>query len=374
LCILNNRHIALFIPAFGGGGAENVFTILANHWVSEGFVVDYLVCSGAGPMRARLDPRVNVIELANRGGLLFRRLSYSHQISKYCKRTKPSLLLSTLTYCNQSALIAKCLWGLGEVTLIVREANSLANQRKASALRTWMNLFSMRLLYPQADWVSANSDYTLDELEDEIGVPKQKRALVRNPVVLHDIERTNGSDVPMVLGCGRLIPQKDFETLIRAVALVRKARPCRLVIVGEGPERDNLEALAQSLELNVDAFELAGFVDDTEQYYRGADVFVLPSKWEGLPNVVLEALSYDLPVVATDCSGGTREIFTEAPEDHLVAVSDVEKMAARIVDFLERPPESGSMQAILSGRYDVSTIASSYCQLAERGTREVLDV
>ena len=374
MCILNNRRIALFIPAFGGGGAENVFIILANYWVNEGAMVDYLVCSGAGPMRARLDPRVTVIELADRGGLLFRRLSYSRQISKYCKRFKPSFLLSTLTYCNQVTLIAKCLWGLGGGSLIVHEANSLANQRKASFLRTRMNLISMRLLYPQADWISANSDYTLDELETEIGVPKRKRALVRNPVELRDVERVASSDVPVVLGCGRLIPQNDFETLIRAVALVRQARPCRLLIVGEGPERGNLEALAQTLGLDEDAFRLPGFVDNPEQYYRNADVFVLPSKWEGLPNVVLEALSYDLPVVATDCSGGTREIFTESPEDHLVSVGDVVAMAAKIVDFLETPPESNQMQGILSGRYDVSSIASSYCELAEKETQEHLDV
>lgn len=357
------QRIALFIPAFSGGGAENVFTILANYWANEGVAVDYLVCSGEGPMRERLDSRVNIIELVDRGGMLFRRLCFAQQIAKYCKQNKPSLLLCTLTYCNQIAIMAKSFWGIGDTTLVVREANSLANQRKTSVLRTQMNFFLMRILYPRADWISANSDYTLDELESVIGLPREKRALVRNPVELRQVENSIREGVPVVLGCGRLIPQKDFETLIRAVARVRAVAPCHLVIIGDGPERERLRALGEELGFGEAELSLPGFVSDPERSYRKANVFVLPSKWEGLPNVVLEALSFGLPVVATDCSGGTREIFTEMPKNHLVSVGDVDEMSEKILGFIETPPTPEAMQAVLSGRYDVSTIASCYCAL-----------
>jgi glycosyltransferase involved in cell wall biosynthesis len=227
------------------------------------------------------------------------------------------------------------------------------------------NFWMMRFLYPHADWISANSENTLNELEEVIGTPSKKRALVRNPVKLHVVERHPTNAVKTILGCGRLIAQKDFHTLIRAVALVRGKRPCRLVIIGDGPERDELLALSTELGFAEDELSLPGFVANTSEYYSAADVFVLPSKWEGLPNVVLEALSYDLPVVATDCSGGTREIFEGLSDAHLVAVGDVENMALKIEQFCEEPPLAGKMQAILSERYDVATIAASYCELAK---------
>ena len=329
-----------------------------------------MVCSLSGPMQARLDPRVNVILLSDQGGRLFRRIMYARQISKYCRKQRPAFLLCTLTYCNLTAAMAKVFGGIGSTQLLIREANSLANIRKASRITVFLNFTMMRWLYPQVDWVTANSDHTLKELETEIGVSVSKQALVRNPVLLRANDSVANRTEKIVLGCGRLLPQKDFATLIRAVASIQKTKPCRLVIIGEGPERANLEQLAESLQLSGESFQLPGFVDETEKYYREADVFVLPSKWEGLPNVVLEALSYGLPVVATDCSGGTREIFSEAPEAHLVAIGDVAAMAAKIIKFLEQAPEPEEMQAILAGKYDVNTIAASYCELAKTGNRE----
>lgn len=367
-------RIALFIPSFGGGGAENVFAILANHWVEQGKEVDYMVCSSSGPMRARLDPRVNVIEMSNRGGRMFRRFLYAREISKYCRQREPLFLLTTLTYCNLTAAMAKVFFGLGSTKLLIREANSLANIRKSGRLMAGVNFLMMRWLYPKVDWVTANSENTLNELERQIGTPAFRQVLIRNPVEMRTNTGCRGRKEKVILGCGRLLPQKDFATLVKAVAQVQQTHDCRLVIIGEGSERENLQTLADSLGMNGDLFTLPGFVDDPEPYYLSADVFVLPSKWEGLPNVVLEALSYDLPVVATDCSGGTREIFTTSPQDHLVNVGDVEAMAAKIIGFFECPPQSERMQSILSGRYDVGTIASSYCKLARTSEQETLNV
>ncbi len=362
---LRFRSVALFIPSFAGGGAENVFVLLANHWISQGVEVNFLVCSEEGPMRSRLDTKVNVIILKNSGSRLLRRLSYARQISAYCSRYRPDLLLTTLTYCNQVATLAKKVWGLGNTQLVIREANSLANiKRKGGRMHAWVNISLMRKFYPAADWISANSENTLEELEVELGLPVAKWALVRNPVELHDIkEYLPKSQQKLILGCGRLIPQKDFITLLRAFAIVCREYECRLVILGEGPERAKLEALADELGIMDNEFELPGFVDQPGDYYRQASVCVLPSKWEGLPNVVLEALSYGVPTLATDCSGGTREIFEGIDGHFLVPVGDVDVMAERILAFLKNPPLPGAMQAILAGRYDISSVADAYVNL-----------
>jgi glycosyltransferase involved in cell wall biosynthesis len=358
------ERIALFIPGFGGGGAENVFIILANHWARSGVHVDYLVCNGAGPMRKRLDDSVNIIELGMNHSRAFRRLLYAKQVANYCRKEKPAFILSTLPYCNQTILLGRVLFGLGHTQVIVREANSLANIRKSGALSTAFNFFMMRWLYPKADCITANSDNTLNELEQEIKTPVSKHALVRNPVVVHELRSIPKDELKTILGCGRLLDQKDFATLVRAVGIVKKAHRCRLVIIGDGPERARLEVLAESLEFDSATFQLPGFVDNTEDYYRQADVFVLPSKWEGLPNVVLEALSYGLPVVATDCSGGTREIFTGEGDRFLVEIEAVDAMAARIIEFLNHPPSAAKMQSFVSDSYSVESVAQAYADLA----------
>lgn len=359
------KIVGLFIPGFGGGGAENVFVMLANFWVSRGFSVHFLVCKGDGPMRSRLDERVKVIVLKDKGGRLLRRFFYTRQLSAYCRDQCLDILLTTLTYCNQTAAMAKYFWGLGSTRLVLREANSLDNIRKAGRFQAKLNFILMRIFYPKADWVSANSDNTLNELERELGLPSTKRVLIRNPVELHELPNKQATGRRIILGVGRLIPQKDFPTLLRAFAIVSRQATCRLVILGEGPERERLEDLAVELGFGPDLFVLPGFVGVPKGYYQQADLFVLPSKWEGLPNVVLEALSHGLPVVATDCSGGTREIFEGVEGDFLVEVGDHDAMASKILDVLENPPIPEKMQFILTGRYDVATVANAYVSLAK---------
>ncbi|MDG1302026.1 MAG: glycosyltransferase, partial [Opitutae bacterium] len=330
------KRIALFIPGFGGGGAENVFIILANYWTRSGVDVDYLVCKSDGPMRSRLDDRVNVIVLGTNGGRLFRRIVLANKIATHCREHRPDILISTLTYCNLTVLLARRLFGCQSTPLVIREANSIENIKKGGKLSAWISFRAMKWLYPFADKITANSENTLQELETQLGLSSSQLQLIRNPVVMPSLTGRSGSDNEItILGCGRLIPQKDFATLIRAVAIVRKKRRCRLVIIGDGSERDHLLTLAYELGFSSEEFQLPGFVDNVEDFYQAADLFVLSSMWEGLPNVVLEALSYGLPVVATDCSGGTREIFECNEARFLVGVGAVEELAARINCMLD---------------------------------------
>ena len=362
----SNRRIALFIPGFGGGGAENVFVLLANYWSSQGFIVDYLVLNDWGPMRERLNSAVNVHCLDGGGSRLLRRYRIAKELARFCKTDRPQVLLSTLTYCNLAAVFAKRYLGIGETRLIIREANALDNIRKRSGLTSFFTLLAIRLLYRFADGVTANSEHTLRQLVSEAGVPQKHCHLIRNPVADRGV-RTLDSEIsgrpPVILGCGRLIPQKDFETLIRAVAQVRKVFDCKLVILGEGPESDTLERLAADLGMTKESFELAGFVDDPAPYYASASIFALASRWEGLPNVILEALSVGLPVVATDCSGGTREIFEGLETSHLVQVGDVSGLAEKILKLLEFPPTIEQMRSLVYPKYAVDSIAERFLKL-----------
>jgi glycosyltransferase involved in cell wall biosynthesis len=143
---------------------------------------------------------------------------------------------------------------------------------------------------------------------------------------------------------GRLVPQKDFATLLRAFALVRADRPARLVILGEGPERDRLMLLARELGIENDVL-LPGFVTNPFAWVGRASLFVLSSAWEGLPTVLVEALACGTPVIATDCPHGPRAILEGGDLGPLVPVGDSRKMAEAMRRMLDAPTERSRLLA-----------------------------
>ena len=140
---------------------------------------------------------------------------------------------------------------------------------------------------------------------------------------------------PVILGAGRLTEQKDFPTLIRAFALVRKKHPARLMILGEGEERSKLETLVQELGLEKEV-SLPGFVDNPYKYMKRAAVFVLSSRWEGFPNVLVEAMALGTPVVSTDCPNGPAEILENGKWGELVPVGETQSLASAVLRTLDR--------------------------------------
>ena len=142
----------------------------------------------------------------------------------------------------------------------------------------------------------------------------------------------------MIVGIGRLTRQKDFPTLIRAFAAVRKKLPCRLIILGEGKDRGGLEHLAKRLSLS-EQIAMPGFVENPYAYLKRAALFVLSSAWEGSPNALTEALALGVPVVATDCPSGPREILKDGAIGCLVPVGDPDALAAAMLATLSAPPD-----------------------------------
>jgi glycosyltransferase involved in cell wall biosynthesis len=142
----------------------------------------------------------------------------------------------------------------------------------------------------------------------------------------------------VILAVGKLKPQKDFATLVRAFAEARRQRAMRLIVLGEGEERDSLRRLAEKLGVAVDV-AIPGFAENPFAYMARAAMLAQTSRWEGFSNVVAEALACGCPVVATDCPGGTREILAGGRFGRLVAVGAVPAIAAAILATLaESPP------------------------------------
>jgi len=251
-----------------------------------------------------------------------------------------------MNHSNILALWASRLAGRGTPVVAVVHNSLSQTSRHASSLGDRAGPRLLRTFYPWAARVVAVSQGAADDLVHVAKLPRELIEVIYNPVItpsfLAGLDRrpkhqwfTDGA-VPIVLGAGRLTQQKDFSTLIRAFAQVRRRRPARLLILGEGGDRGLLEALVAELGLTEDV-ALPGWRPDVGACMAHSDIFVLSSAWEGLPTVLIEALASGTRVVSTDCRSGPREILRDGRLGALVPVSDAAALAEAIHQTLEGP-------------------------------------
>jgi glycosyltransferase involved in cell wall biosynthesis len=361
-----SETIAMFMPSLAGGGAERVMINLANSMVLQGHKVDLVLFSATGPYAKQLHPGIKCIDLQSRGAILS-----LPKLVNYLKQSKPKTLISALAHCNVVAAYAKKLSG-SETIVIGVDHNVYTLPKDANIklrIRQGILRAAMRFTYPMADHIVAVSQGIADNLKHFVGIKKDIK-VVYNPVLSKDIFRKAdlsidhpwlGQGIPVIMGVGRLEKRKDFPNLIRAFALLRKKRPLRLMILGEGEDRGMLEALIQKLELSNDV-RLVGFVDNPYAYMKQADVFALSSIFEGLPTVLIEAMALGTPIVATDCESGPREILEAANYGSLVPTQNPEVLAKAIDKTLSQPRTSVEPSKMLP--YTVEEATKNYLRLA----------
>jgi glycosyltransferase involved in cell wall biosynthesis len=224
------------------------------------------------------------------------------------------------------------------------------------------------LFYGAADGVVAVSDGVADDFAQVTGFRRSRIRTIYNPVVTAELSALAEAPLddpwfapgqpPVVLSVGRLAVQKDFPTLLRAFALVRAQRPARLLILGEGDKRPELEALARRLGVMRDVC-LRGYVDNPFAYMRRCAVFVLSSAYEGLPNALIEAMACGAPVVSTDCPSGPAEILDSGKYGCLVPIGDEAAMAAATLAILRYAPDTTSTRH-QAQRFSIETSADQY--------------
>ncbi|MDH4064728.1 MAG: glycosyltransferase [Acidobacteriota bacterium] len=331
-------RIALVIDTLDGGGAERVFVTLANYFCQIGCQVDLVLLRRAGPFLAEVDPGVAVINLEAR-----RTLSSLVPLIRYLRRARPAAIMATLAHVNVVAVLAKMVARIPG-RLIVRETVAPSAQiRFTNAIRSKVVTLLQKRAYLAADGIVSPSRGVADDLVAAFGIPRDRIAVIANPLDVGRIRALAEEAVPapcdadggrpMVLGAGRLSFQKDFVSLIRAFATVIETVPARLLILGEGEDRGELEGLVKQLGLE-GCVDLPGFVDNPFACMRQAAVYVLSSRYEGLPNTLLQAMALGVPVVATDCPGGPAEVLDGGRYGRLVPVGDVEALATGILDGL----------------------------------------
>ncbi len=338
--------IAIFLPALLGGGAERVMVNLARGFYERGYRVDIVLAKAEGPYLDLVPEGVRVVDFGlERPGV--RRLPrVVPQLLRYLRRNRPPALLAGLEHANLVAL-----WSRALARTDTRVVISVHNTLSQKVFITWRMRTLLRWTYPWTDAAIAVSQGVATDLTALTGLAADKIQVVYNPVLTSsDLSVPppdpphpwlNGPD-PLIIGMGRLIPQKDFATLVSAFARLRATTNAKLLILGEGPEREALLHLAERLGVRNDV-ALPGFVSTPRSYLAAADLFVLSSRWEGFGNVIVEAFSVGTPVVATDCPNGPREILANGRYGHLARVADPDDLAAKMRAALTEPSDHNAL-------------------------------
>ena len=363
------KKILFLVPAFAGGvgGAERVIATVLRHLDHSRFEC-HLALVGCG--NAFLDGVPSSVTVHHLGAS---RMRYGlPAIVKLARQLRPQTILSTVVYLNVVLMLARPFLS-GRPKILLREA-VLPSAYLAQALRhprIWRWLY--RRLYPKADRIICLYDAMVDDMAEHLAISRDKLVRIYNPVDVALVRRqAEVIATPYrnagfhVIAVGRLQHQKAYDVLLQAFSTVLKTFPgATLAILGEGPLEEQLKAQAAGLGMD-GAVNFMGFQENPWPYVKHADLFVLASRYEGLPNALLEVLALGVPVVATDCPGGVREIQKSAPHIVLVPPETTGQLADAMVAVLTRSKETNSEQKDAEDclrRFDAQQIADEYARL-----------
>lgn len=333
-------RLLCLLPNLNGGGAERVMVYLLRNLDPAEFTPTLAVGEAVGPYVPLVPADAGPVELGHR-----RALYTVPWVARLLRSGRFDLCFSMMAM-NLAAVVARAM-SASQVPLVLGARNHYSRSMAAEASLSPAKMCAVRWLYPRADQVLCVSDGVRDDLVEHFGLPPRKTTVIHNPVELETVRSlavddphhpwlTPDSDVPVIVAVGKLQPAKGYPDLLEAFRRLRSKRPARLLVLGEGPERPMLERLIDQYQVGADV-ELLGFQSNPYQYMARATVFAHAAHWEGFPNVLVEAMACDAPVVSTDCPSGPSEIITSGQDGLLVKVGSPETLAERLDQVLTDP-------------------------------------
>lgn len=325
------HHLAVYMHNLEWGGAERSMLKLTGGISTRGYKVDLVLVNKKGSLESEVPDHIRVIDFK-----ASRALASLHSLITYLQNEKPDTLYTGL-HTNLIAIWAKRLAGVStKVVVSVRGNLSEYVAMCSGVFRVRMLPLLIRRYYRWADCVVTVSNGVAEDLITNHGVPHNKVRVIYNPVVTPEFRNMslkhldhpwfNAGESPVILAAGHLTAQKDFSTLIHAFSKIIKKHKVRLMILGEGEDRSMLEALIRKLELK-EYIQMPGYIANPYPYMKRCSLFVLSSRWEGLPGVLIEALYCGAPIISTDCPSGPREILADGKYGKLVPIGDPLAMA-----------------------------------------------
>jgi glycosyltransferase involved in cell wall biosynthesis len=358
--------LAIFASFSGAGGVERMLVSLIRGFVDLGQRVDLVLVKDQGPHLERIPSEVRQIRLAGGHTLLA-----APALARYLRERRPPVLLAAKDRAGRTAVLARAM-ARTETPIVLRLGTNLSTAMAGrGAVQRWLRYLPIRALYPRIERIVAVSEGVAEDTARIARLPRESITVIRNPVVTPELTAQaaapcphpwlQGGGVPVIIGAGRLQRQKDFPTLIRAFAKLRAQRDCRLLILGEGRGRADLEVLIQELGLSGEA-ALTGYQSNPYPFLANASLFVLSSAWEGSPNVLTEALALGVPVVSTDCPSGPSEILDRGRFGPLVPVGDVQALSAAMAATLDHPLPPDVLRSAVS-EYEQDRSARRYLEV-----------
>ncbi len=365
--------VAIFVATSGHSGVDRLIQHLVPAISRRGYPVDVLKILGHGPHLEELPCGVRLIELGTKHVY-----TSFPALVRYLKRSRPAVMMTDKDRVNRTAILARACSRVA-TRLVVSSGTTISiDLAHRGPYERLLQRSSMGKLYRLADKVIVPSQGVAEDMAAYTGLPIDHIEVVLCPVVPEELFNQpqprpdhpwfQSGEPPVILGVGELGPRKDFTTLVRAFAIVRRQRPCRLVIIGRGKLHAQLIALANELGVNRDV-DLPGFKPTPYHYMAHAAVFAFTSLWEGNPFVLPEALAVGTPIVATDCPSGPREVLQNGRCGHLVAVRDVNALAEAILKTLQAPLPADTLREA-ARPYEIECSTTAYLKAMGLDPRE----
>jgi glycosyltransferase involved in cell wall biosynthesis len=368
--------LAIFAATSGHSGVDRVVQKLVWSLAQRGLTIHVLKIRDHGPYLNQLPSGCHVIDFSSR------HVETSlPSLMRYLRRARPRALLTDKDAVNRLAILARGLARV-DIRLVVRLGTTVSSN--IAHKRAWaaaIQVLSIRWLYRLADARVVPSRGAASDLARLMRVDDRDVTVLPNPVVDEALDRAaqqpidepwlgDGWDRPVIVAVGSLTARKDYATLLRAFARLRRDQPCRLILVGRGRCQSSLAAQARALGIDDDV-RMTGFIANPYPYIQGADVFAHTARWEGLGIVLVEALALGTPVVATDCPSGPAEILKAGSLGRLVPVADDEALAAALRESLREPVDR---RALRLGVDEYRTEASAAAYARVLGLTKATDV
>ena len=368
---MTKTKVTFFLPNLEGGGAEKSVIRLIRGLNKENFQLSLLLGKIKGPLKEEIHKEVSVKEL----NTLHIRYAFLKLI-KYFQQERPDIFVSFLSHVNVTSVLAK-IFSRTKTKLIISERTTFSHIpeiTKTIKNKLLASLFLKPLVkftYPLADAIVCVSKGVAEDISRFLLFKINKVKVIYNPTVSDELYTLANQPVehlwflnkkiPIILAVGRLTKAKDYPTLLRAFALISKKKKVRLVILGEGEERKSLKNLVRELDIS-ENIAFLGFQKNPYKYMQKASVFVLSSKREGFPNVLVEAMACGVPVVSTDCQSGPNEIIKNGENGILVPVGDEEALAEAILKVLDN--------SLLQQRFSIEGKRKAQGFTAEKSIKE----
>jgi len=363
---IDRKKIVFVLPALVAGGAERVLITLMNGLDRDRYEPSLISVSAQGPLADMIDPAINFYTLSEDGKIP----KNMWKLLRKLQELKPDVIVSTMAPMNFAVLVLRPLFP--RTKFIVREAITPSYFFERGGLRAFLIRLLYKTLYPLAVRVISPARLIINEFETTLTMNTRKHRLLPNPVNMkqvraqadenfknHDAQRT----VVNFVAAGRLHYQKGFDRVIKAALDLPRTVDWTLTILGEGEERRHLLKMIEAYNLK-DRVKLPGLERNPWPFYAQADAFLLPSRSEGLPNVVLEALACGTPVIATREAGGIDDIAREAAPYTLTVVDTMEDFTKAMAQITPVPYPC-FRPSLLPPVYELDSVVKQFSAMIE---------